>query len=553
MLSLLGFASLLVINVYSQSGCTTTTDYNVQFVIDESGSVGPVNYDATVDFVQSMIQNDISDDTPVSVLSFGSKAGPEPSIGYEIIYRFSDDQTSRNGVIDALENSQHEGNLTPTRTALEGALDEWEAAENAGKLNNGERILFLITDGVPYPSDQTPCLQSIYDKINELNVRIIILGIGQFNIATISCVAFRDEDIYQIAGFQEAQFDQLESELSVVSCPPDDGCVTTTEYNVQIIMDESGSVGSDGFDLSVEFVKSLIEDDISATTPISVYSFGGGNNPDVELIYRFDDDQTSRNAVLAALDAVDHDAGSTPTRTAMLTGIEEYKRAINAGDLNNGERLLFLMTDGVPYPSNTQDPCISTILDDLADLNIRVIILGIGNFNVDSIACLADDDDIITTTGFTSEAFDALEKAIGETICPDPDEPIVSPPDPLSCQKAQQFCKDTYGTNLATIATDEDRLEAIAILGEGEEAWIGLYTHPEQTNWRFRSGEECPSDSAYKCVDFWLYQLNENTALRPRCIGPTEQGYECANFKTTENGVDNDVPSEIELRFLCDN
>ena len=121
------------------------------------------------------------------------------------------------------------------------------------------------------------------------------------------------------------------------------------------------------------------------------------------------------------------------------------------------------------------------------------------------------------------------------------------PTEPKNCKEAQQYCKDTYGTQLATIATDGDREDAVAALTEaGEEyAWIGLFSDPIETKWQFRSSDECPSDSAYKCVDFWL----EN---RPRCIGESEQGYECAVFYRDQNGINNDIRTDIAVPFLCD-
>ena len=90
----------------------------------------------------------------------------------------------------------------------------------------------------------------------------------------------------------------------------------TEDYNVMILIDESGSVNfqphPDGFDQSIAFVKRLIEDDISPNAPVSVFSFGG-SGPDVELIYRFDQPQNDdRAAVLAALDAATHEGIKYP-------------------------------------------------------------------------------------------------------------------------------------------------------------------------------------------------------------------------------------------------
>ena len=132
------------------------------------------------------------------------------------------------------------------------------------------------------------------------------------------------------------------------------------------------------------------------------------------------------------------------------------------------------------------------------------------------------------------------------------DGEFIKVPEALGCLEANRYCKDNYGTSLATIATDQDRARAQALLSSGEIGWIGLYSDTVQTKWRFKSGEECPSSSAFKCVDFWLYQMNENTNFRPRCIGPSEGGHECAYFDVDRNGVDNDESIDQELPFLCE-
>ena len=72
-----------------------------------------------------------------------------------------------------------------------------------------------------------------------------------------------------------------------------------------------------------------------------------------------------------------------------------------------------------------------------------------------------------------------------------------------------------------------------------------------ETKWQFRSGDECLSTSAYKCVDFWI-EAPKGVSNRPRCIGPSEGGHECAVFYRDANGFNNDVPIDVPLPFLCD-
>jgi len=302
-------------------------------------------------------------------------------------------------------------------------------------------------------------------------------------------------------------------------------CTRTAEYNVQIIIDESGSIGDIGYFYSTQFAKSLIENVILDTSPVSVFSFGSIDIRDVEVIYRFSDPQNDdREGVLDALDSARWNGGGTPTLAAMQVGIAEYEDAIANGDINDGERFIFLLTNDIPTRG---DPCL--VVDDLIRLGIRVIILGIGDLDVEPIECLADPDDIFIVDGLEPEDFEELEIDIADLLCDEPEESIQVPENPLPCREAQKYCKDTYGTNLATIRTNADRRNAILSLDKAGEdrAWIGLYSDDVETKWQFRSGDECPSKSAYKCVDFWL-EAPGGGPNRPRCIGTSEKGYECA-------------------------
>ena len=123
----------------------------------------------------------------------------------------------------------------------------------------------------------------------------------------------------------------------------------------------------------------------------------------------------------------------------------------------------------------------------------------------------------------------------------------------MPCKAAQEYCKNTYGTNLATIKTDDDRAAAQTALNDGGEAFafIGLYSDDVETKWQFRSGDTCPSASAYKCVDFWKTAPGE-VNNRPRCIGDGEGGFGCAVIYADDGTVDNNINSNLPFPFLCD-
>ena len=81
---------------------------------------------------------------------------------------------------------------------------------------------------------------------------------------------------------------------------------------------------------------------------------------------------------------------------------------------------------------------------------------------------------------------------------------------PKSFQDAREYCQVIFGTDLASIIDDDDRNEAVLLINQvsstNDEAWVGLYSNSKQGNWRFINDDECPSDSVFRCVEFWNYQ-----------------------------------------------
>jgi len=520
-------------------GCTTSAEYNVQIIVDESGSVnfnGIDGFGLSIDFVEELVANQLSPNAPLSIFTFGT--GNNPDI--ETVYQFEDDQTSRVPVLNALAAVNFDSGGTPTKEAISQGIAEFQAGIAGGHLNDGDRLLFLLTDGVP--TTGSPCF--LKAQLDALEIRVIVLGVGsQWNRDNVECLA-EDEDIHLIGGFSEENFDDLIDEISETICPPD-GCVTTTEYDVQFLIDESGSVPESGYELSIDFIQDLIINDISPDAKVSVFEFG----TNVQLIYQFNDIQQPRANMIQVIEDADYNSGGTRTGDAVQAGINEWERAEAAGELSGGEKLLFILTDG--RPNGGVDPC--SLKDDLDALGVTVIIIGVGTFDRTRVDCLAvnDGDSVIEVAAFTEEAFDAVEAAISEETCPD--DEIIVPEDPLPCREAQEYCKNTYGTNLATIVTDVDRTNAQDALNTANEpfGFIGLYSDDIETKWQFRSGAECPSDSAYRCVDFWRTAPG-GFNNRPRCIGDGEGGFGCAVIYADDGTVDNDIPDTVPFPFLCD-
>jgi hypothetical protein len=190
-------------------------DYNIQFIFDESGSVGLANYQGCVDFVVALIQNDVNSVADISVLSFASST--------EVLYSFSDDQTSRAGVLAVTLDAKngYGAGGTYSRTALEAGVALFKNHASSGETN----FLFFITDGIPTsssdPCDGSAASATLLNDISTLDIRVIIMGIGNFDANRIACLdpTTNDENTFLVSGFTPADFSELEEDARPITCP----------------------------------------------------------------------------------------------------------------------------------------------------------------------------------------------------------------------------------------------------------------------------------------------------------------------------------------------
>ena len=100
--------------------CDILTPYNLLFILDESTSVGHLNYISSIDFVIKLINEDINSIANISALTFSTNVN-------DIVYLFSDDQTNRDGIKLALEieKNYYDGGNTNTNEALSIGLEQF--------------------------------------------------------------------------------------------------------------------------------------------------------------------------------------------------------------------------------------------------------------------------------------------------------------------------------------------------------------------------------------------------------------------------------------------
>ncbi len=157
---------------------------------------------------------------------------------------------------------------------------------------------------------------------------------------------------------------------------------------VSILMDSSGSLGSAGWASSVNFVQTLIEDEIRPRDPLSSFDISAFST-EVAPLHSFSDDQ-SLVEINASIDAFGYNAGYTNTVAALRSSITAFDTIADPAKPKH----LLLLTDGNPHLPNNGDTDVCALSNMLKSDDIRVTIIGIGNnWSPDRVDCLVFDVD----------------------------------------------------------------------------------------------------------------------------------------------------------------
>ena len=118
----------------------------------------------------------------------------------------------------------------------------------------------------------------------------------------------------------------------------------------------------------------------------------------------------------------------------------------------------------------------------------------------------------------------------------------------LTFVNAQRFCRNKFGTSLATIFDQQDVDSAISLItseNEHDSPWIGLYSTHNVGWWVWIDKTECVTRYGSCAIgSFWRDG-------QPKCLKQNENGHNCTNLGTLDFKFDNDIKCEEPKTFLC--
>ncbi|CAH1790069.1 unnamed protein product [Owenia fusiformis] len=396
------------------------------FIIDASGSVGNNNFDEMKQFVQDIIQSmDIGfDDSRIAVVTYSDDARVE---------FYLDEYYSISDILPVLAKMTYRGGATNTQAAIKMAR-EIVFQNNRGDRSDVPNVAMVLTDG--------KSTVNAGNTIPEANKAKIINNIVMFAIGVGSEI---DENEIQGIGSPNGQHKIIAKDFSVLynlkdviiegmmtdatnecsDSPCRNGakcvdllhdymCECRTNYygincekqklsnrrnsaDVAILIDASGSIGTDSYMRILESIKMVVNQlDIGMNKyRVSVINFADNATVEFHL-----DEHTNRNDILEAVSLIGFVNGATNTAGGIRRMREQVFNGQN-GDRQGVQDIGVLITDG-RSTVNTGSVLAEARLAMQAGIHIYAIGIGddINMAELNGIGSDPDDENVLFIPGF---------------------------------------------------------------------------------------------------------------------------------------------------------
>uniref|UniRef100_A0A3B3YFB3 VWFA domain-containing protein n=1 Tax=Poecilia mexicana TaxID=48701 RepID=A0A3B3YFB3_9TELE len=230
--------------------CQNATLGDIVFLVDSSGSIGEENIRIIRTFLRNVIQNlDIGPDkVQVGLAVYGDRPKKEFLLK---------DHMDRTAVLDAVEQIAFLRGGTNTGKAMDFIREEYFTAEAGSRARQHvPQIAVLLTDGNSNDDVSKPA-----KRLRDLNVFVFVIGVSQINYNQLKIIANHPPEDYILTtnSFQTLQSLRntlLKTVCSSLQIQKIGKRVNTAD--VVFIIDESGGIGNNNFQLIQSFVQSLI-------------------------------------------------------------------------------------------------------------------------------------------------------------------------------------------------------------------------------------------------------------------------------------------------------
>mmetsp|Transcript_6336 Transcript_6336/g.10454 ORF Transcript_6336/g.10454 Transcript_6336/m.10454 type:complete len:524 (+) Transcript_6336:98-1669(+) len=225
----------------SESVCETDVSLNIAFLLDESGSIDENEWEIVTDFVSTVIDMDLADNSYVALYEYASLAAFQKLLDFTAV-----PATDRTSISDVLRNNRYNsGGQTYTWDAVSRVLDDfWDYKFSCTDgCETRADLLFVITDGAP--TDEV-CPKMV-NRLQQTDIDVVVIVVGEGGngdvdwYSAISCLDVNDNgnDIFMVPDFAEENFNAIQQRIRAKTCENTGGATPSgrpeanTEWNYE--------------------------------------------------------------------------------------------------------------------------------------------------------------------------------------------------------------------------------------------------------------------------------------------------------------------------------
>ncbi|XP_036750675.2 collagen alpha-6(VI) chain isoform X1 [Manis pentadactyla] len=343
---------------------------DIMFLVDSSGSIGLENFIKMKTFMKNLVSKSQigADQVQIGVVQFSDINKEEFQLNRYV---------SQSEISEAIDQMGHIGETTLTGSALTFVSQYFSPTKGARP--NVRKFLILITDGEAQDIVKDPAV-----TLRQEGVIIYSVGVFGSNVTQLEEISGRPEMVFYVENFDILQ--HIEDDLVFGICSPREECKRIEVLDVVFVIDSSGSIDSDEYNIMKEFMIDLVK---KANVGKNQVQFGALKYADDPKVLFYLDDLGTKQEVISVLQNDQTMGGNTYTAEAL--GFSEHMFMEARGSrLHKGvPQVLVVITDGESHDADK----LNATAKALRDKGILVLAVGIAGANPMELLAMAGSGD----------------------------------------------------------------------------------------------------------------------------------------------------------------
>ncbi|XP_074051889.1 collagen alpha-6(VI) chain-like isoform X1 [Macrotis lagotis] len=343
---------------------------DIMFLVDSSGSIGLENFAKMKTFMKNLVSKSQigADQVQVGVVQFSDNNKEEFQL---------DKYRTRKEIFDAIDAMPYLQQMTMTGSALSFVSSYFHPSKGARP--NVKKFLILITDGEASDLVRDPAA-----ALRQNGIIIYSVGVYHSNQTQLVEISGRQDMVFYVENFDILK--HIEDDLIFGICSPPEECKQIEVLDVVFIIDSSGSIDNDEYNIMKEFMIELVK---KADVGKNRVQFGALKySDDPELLFYLNE-HDNRPEVIQILQNDLPKGGNTYTAKALAFSDHMFTEVRGSRIHKRVPQVLIVITDGVSHDASK----LNATAKELRDKGIIILAVGIKGANVQELLAMAGSDD----------------------------------------------------------------------------------------------------------------------------------------------------------------